>query len=64
MWHGEAGARAKLFASVVANEVAYETVQILGGQGYMKEHPVELFYYRDARVTEIYEGAGARSGRG
>ncbi len=53
--HTEAGARAKLFASQVANEVAYEAVQILGGQGYMKEHPVEK-YYRDARVTEIYEG--------
>src|SRR5919202_985395 len=55
MRHGEAGARAKLFASVVANEVAYEAVQVLGGQGYMKDHPVER-YYRDARVTEIYEG--------
>ncbi len=55
MPHGEAGARAKLFASVVANEVTYEAVQVLGGQGYMKDHPVER-YYRDARVTEIYEG--------
>jgi alkylation response protein AidB-like acyl-CoA dehydrogenase len=53
--HGEAGARAKLYASQVANEVAYEAVQILGGRGYMKDHPVER-YYRDARVTEIYEG--------
>jgi alkylation response protein AidB-like acyl-CoA dehydrogenase len=51
----EAGARAKLYASQVANEVAYEAVQILGGYGYMKDHPVER-YYRDARVTEIYEG--------
>src|ERR671917_391865 len=55
MPHGEAGARGKLFASVVANEVTYEAVQVLGGQGYMKDHPVER-YYRDARVTEIYEG--------
>jgi len=55
MPHGEAGARAKLFASVVANEITYEAVQVLGGQGYMKDHPVER-YYRDARVTEIYEG--------
>jgi alkylation response protein AidB-like acyl-CoA dehydrogenase len=55
MPHGEAGARAKLYASQVANEVAYEAVQILGGRGYMKDHPVER-YYRDARVTEIYEG--------
>ncbi|MBX6764299.1 MAG: acyl-CoA dehydrogenase family protein [Rubrobacteraceae bacterium] len=52
----EAGARAKLYASQVANEVAYEAVQILGGRGYMKdEGPVERLY-RDARVTEIYEG--------
>src|ERR671932_2765449 len=53
--HVEIGARAKLYASQVANEVAYEALQVLGGQGYMKEHPVERFY-RDARVTEIYEG--------
>ena len=53
--HTEAGARAKLYASQVANEVAYEAVQILGGRGYMKDHPVER-YFRDARVTEIYEG--------
>ena len=53
--HAESGARAKLYASQVANEVAYEAVQILGGRGYMKDHPVER-YYRDARVTEIYEG--------
>src|SRR5215216_6484467 len=49
--HTEAGARAKLYAS----QVAYEALQILGGRGYMKDHPVER-YYRDARVTEIYEG--------
>lgn len=53
--HTEAGARAKLYASEVANEVAHEAVQVLGGQGYMKDHPVER-HYRDARVTEIYEG--------
>ena len=53
--HAESGARAKLYASQIANEVAYEAVQILGGRGYMKDHPVER-YYRDARVTEIYEG--------
>ncbi len=51
----EAGARAKLYASRVANEVTYDAVQTLGGYGYMKDHPVER-YYRDARVTEIYEG--------
>ena len=53
--HTEAGARAKLFASQVANEVTYEAVQVLGGRGYMKDYPVER-HYRDARVTEIYEG--------
>ncbi len=52
----EAGARAKLYASQVANEVTNEALQVLGGYGYMKdESPVER-YYRDARVTEIYEG--------
>jgi len=51
----EAGARAKLYASQVANKVTYDAVQTLGGYGYMKDHPVER-YYRDARVTEIYEG--------
>ena len=35
--------------------MTYDAVQILGGQGYMKDHPVER-YYRDARITEIYEG--------
>jgi alkylation response protein AidB-like acyl-CoA dehydrogenase len=53
--HTEAGARAKLLASQVANEVTHEAVQVLGGRGYMKDHPVER-HYRDARVTEIYEG--------
>jgi len=51
----EAGARAKLYASEVANEVTHEAIQVLGGRGYMKDHPVER-HYRDARVTEIYEG--------
>ena len=51
----EAGARAKLYASEVANDVTHEAIQVLGGRGYMKDHPVER-HYRDARVTEIYEG--------
>lgn len=52
----EAGARAKLFASQTANQVTHEALQVLGGYGYMKdESPVER-HYRDARVTEIYEG--------
>ncbi len=48
-------AEAKLFASETANWVANEAVQIHGGYGYMKEYPVER-YFRDARITEIYEG--------
>ena len=46
---------AKLFASRVANETADKAVQIHGGTGYFAPTPVER-YYRDARVTEIYEG--------
>lgn len=46
---------AKLFASEMANRVAYQALQIHGGYGYSKEYPVER-YYRDARVTTIYEG--------
>jgi alkylation response protein AidB-like acyl-CoA dehydrogenase len=46
---------AKLFASQAANFVSNEAVQIHGGYGYVKEYPVER-YFRDARVTEIYEG--------
>lgn len=48
-------AEAKLFASEAANWVADQAVQIHGGYGYMKEYPVER-YFRDARITEIYEG--------
>jgi butyryl-CoA dehydrogenase len=46
---------AKLFASETANRVAYRTLQIHGGYGYMKEYKIERLY-RDARVTTIYEG--------
>jgi alkylation response protein AidB-like acyl-CoA dehydrogenase len=53
--HTEAGAKAKLFASGVARRQTGEAIQILGGYGYTKEFPVER-YYRDAKVTEIYEG--------
>ena len=48
-------AEAKLFTSEFAQWVANEAVQIHGGYGYMKEYPVER-YFRDARITEIYEG--------
>ena len=46
---------AKLFASETANFVATEAIQIHGGMGYSKELPLER-YYRDAKITEIYEG--------
>ena len=46
---------AKMYAGRVAVEVAQEAVQIHGGYGYMLEYEVER-YYRDARITEIYEG--------
>ena len=46
---------AKLFASETAMWVAHQAVQIHGGMGYSKELPVER-YFRDAKVTEIYEG--------
>ena len=53
--HTEAGAKAKLFSSEMARRQTAEAIQILGGYGYTKEFPVER-YYRDAKVTEIYEG--------
>ena len=53
--HTEEGAKAKLFASEVARRQTAEAIQILGGYGYTKEFPVER-YYRDAKITEIYEG--------
>ncbi len=53
--HTEAGAKAKLFASEMARRHTSEAIQVLGGYGYTKEFPVER-YYRDAKVTEIYEG--------
>jgi len=46
---------AKLFASQMCNKVVFDAVQIHGGNGYVREFPVER-YFRDARITEIYEG--------
>lgn len=46
---------AKLFASKTAVEVTTEAIQIFGGYGYTEDYPVER-YFRDAKITEIYEG--------
>jgi hypothetical protein len=52
---GQEASMAKLFASTVARKTAIEAVQIFGGYGYIKDYPVERLF-RDAKVTEIYEG--------
>jgi len=61
-WKQDEGARfsmeasvAKLFASELATRVTHKAIQIHGGNGYSSEYPVERMY-RDARITEIYEG--------
>lgn len=61
-WKQDSGARfsmdaaiAKLFASEMSTRVAHKAIQIHGGNGYSREYPVERAY-RDARITEIYEG--------
>jgi alkylation response protein AidB-like acyl-CoA dehydrogenase len=53
--HTAEGAKAKLYASEMARRQTAEAIQVLGGYGYTKEFPLERFY-RDAKVTEIYEG--------
>jgi alkylation response protein AidB-like acyl-CoA dehydrogenase len=53
--HTAEGAKAKLFASEMVRRQTAEAIQVLGGYGYTKEFPLER-YYRDAKVTEIYEG--------
>ncbi|MFQ5700452.1 MAG: acyl-CoA dehydrogenase family protein [Acidobacteriota bacterium] len=52
---GRAASAAKLFASEMCNRVAYRAVQIHGGYGFSSDYAVERFY-RDARVTTLYEG--------
>jgi len=61
-WKQDSGARftmeasiAKLFASEMATRITHKAIQIHGGYGYSREYPVERMY-RDARITEIYEG--------
>ncbi|MDZ7695408.1 MAG: acyl-CoA dehydrogenase [Deltaproteobacteria bacterium] len=53
--YSAAASMAKVFASEMANKVAYQALQIHGGYGYIREYPVER-YYRDVRVFTIYEG--------
>jgi butyryl-CoA dehydrogenase len=53
--HSMESAEAKLYASEMATRVAHRAIQIHGGYGYSAEFPVER-NYRDARITEIYEG--------
>ena len=48
-------AMTKLAASKAATMCAHQSIQVLGGMGYVTEMPAER-YYRDARITEIYEG--------
>jgi len=53
--HTKESAMAKLFASETANKVAKDALQIFGGNGYVTEYPAER-HFRDAKITEIYEG--------
>lgn len=53
--YGKEAAMAKLYASTVCSDVTGKAVQVHGGYGYCKEYDVER-YFRDAKVTEIYEG--------
>ncbi|HEX2482674.1 MAG TPA: acyl-CoA dehydrogenase [Methylomirabilota bacterium] len=53
--YGAAASMAKLFASEAAMRVTTDAIQIHGGYGYMREYPVERLF-RDAKVTQIYEG--------
>ena len=53
--HSSESAQAKLYASEAATRIAHKALQIHGGYGYSTEFPAER-HYRDARITEIYEG--------
>jgi butyryl-CoA dehydrogenase len=52
---GKEAAEAKLFASEACMDVAVKGIQILGGYGYTTDYPMER-HFRDAKITEIYEG--------
>jgi butyryl-CoA dehydrogenase len=53
--YSKEAAMAKLYASETASRVTNKAIQLLGGYGYTREYPVERMY-RDAKITEIYEG--------
>jgi len=53
--HTQESAMAKLYASEMATRVTHQALQVFGGYGYSKEYDMER-HYRDARITEIYEG--------
>ena len=53
--YSKEAAQAKLFASESCMSITTKAIQVLGGNGYCKEYPVER-YFRDAKITEIYEG--------
>ena len=53
--YGRASAMAKVYASEVSARVTHKAIQVFGGYGYSKEFPAER-HFRDARITEIYEG--------
>ncbi|MDA9793158.1 acyl-CoA dehydrogenase [Bacteriovoracaceae bacterium] len=53
--YSKESAQCKLFASEAAMWITTKAIQVLGGNGYTKEYPVER-YFRDAKITEIYEG--------
>ncbi|MFW6050096.1 MAG: acyl-CoA dehydrogenase [Myxococcota bacterium] len=53
--HSKESAMAKLYASEMATRVTHQALQVFGGYGYSKEYDMER-HYRDARITEIYEG--------
>jgi butyryl-CoA dehydrogenase len=53
--YSQYAAMAKLFASEISHKVTNKALQIFGGYGYVKDFPIERFY-RDSRITEIYEG--------
>ena len=53
--YGKQAAMAKLYASDVANRAGREAIQVFGGNGYVTEFPAER-HFRDAKITEIYEG--------